>query len=954
MKWIFSLTIICVTSVPATDLSDLLPAPERGVPTDWLIDPSPFEAGVFRTEDPHELVLENGLVRRTFRVAPNAATVGLDQQVTGHAVLRAVRPEAEVTIDAVTHPVGGLTGQPNHAFLLPEWLEEMHADPAAFQFTGFEIGEPRERFAWKRVRHHAPDAVWPPPGVHLQMHYRMPEPPSGPSGALASEAGRERMMETRFDGATVLHAGWTARASSAHPRSSVANEGKAGEIFTPPHTHAFLEHELPPGVRLVETRIDPGTDRSASWGPGLALVWRNGQTLKFNLAPGGYDVDGKPAFGCYDGARERFNLGKGEPSSDTAVTLRLRIDQNTVFCEALHAGKWKTYHQTGIDPSLGEPVAVRVGKLDKSGGASDHAGPHGEPTRLRVESFAAYGALDEAALLATPASVAPPITLTVHYELYDGAPVFGKWITVHNGGDTTITIDRFASEILAVAEEHNPVETRAGVVHPVPQSLHVETDFAFGGFNHEHANRHVVHWRPDPQYTSIVNYSREQPTLLVVSPDRGPARDVAPGGTFESQRTFQLVHDSTCRTRRSLALKRMYRTIAPWTTENPLMHHLLSSDPDTVRQAIDRAAEVGFEMVILSFGSGFNIENDDPAFLDAWKSVADHARAKGIDLGAYSLLSSRRIGGGNDVVSPPGEKPTHGSCPALTSEWGREYFRKLYQFHRHTGFSVFEHDGSYPGDADVTPRPPLQKGGPDSQWAQWRIIRDFYQWCRGEGIFLNVPDYYFLSGSNKAGMGYREVNWSLPRAHQVIHTRQNIFDGTWEKTPPMGWMFVPLAQYHGGGAAATIEPLDRHRDHYGRMLASNLALGVQACYRGPRLFDTPATKALVKHRVQWFKQHRDILESDLVHGRRADGRDLDWMLHVNPKLDTKGMLVVFNPLDREVTRTLDLDLYYTGLEERARVSSMGGAETTHQLDRRSRLRLSVTVPAGGLSWATIR
>jgi hypothetical protein len=937
----------------AADPRDLPPAPQRGLAGDWLLDSSAFKAGVFHTDHPHELVLENGLVRRTFRLSPNAATVGLDHQVTGHAVIRAVRPEVEVTIDGTTYPVGGLVGQPNHAFLLPEWLETMQTDPAAFQFTGFEVGETRERFAWKRVRHHAPDATWPPKGVYLQMHYRMPAPQSGPSASPASDAGRERMMETRFDGATALPDGWTARVTTAHQRSSVANEGKAGEIFTPPHTHAFVERPLPPGVRLVETRIDPGTDRSASWGPGIALVWKSGHTIKLNLGSSGFDAENKPAFSCFDGSREWFNLGKGEPSLDATTTMRLRIEGTAVFCEALHEGKWKTYHQASLPPGLGDPALVRLGKLDKSGGATDHASPPGEPGRLRIESFAAYGPLDEASPT-TPLPQSPPITLTVHYELYDGVPVFCKWLTLRNGGDTTITVDRFSSEILAVAEEDSPVETRAGVAQPLPQALHVETDFAFGGFNHDHANRHVVHWRPDPQYTSIVNYTRDQPTLLVVSPDRGPAQDIAPGGTFESHRTLQLVHDSTCRTRRGLTLKRMYRTLAPWTTENPLMHHLLDSRPEAVRQAIDHAAEVGFEMIILSFGSGFNIENDDPAFLDTWKGVADHARSKGIDIGSYSLLSSRRIGGGNDIVSPPGEKPTHGSCPALTSGWGQEYFRKLYHFHRRTGFSAFEHDGSYPGDVDVTPRPPLQKGAEDSQWAQWRIIRDFYQWCRSEGIYLNVPDYYFLSGSNKTGMGYREVNWSLPRAHQVIHTRQNIFDGSWEKTPSMGWMFVPLAQYHGGGAAATIEPLDRHRDHYGSMLASNLAMGVQACYRGPRLFDTPATKAVVKQWVDWFKQHRDILESDMVHGRRADGRDLDWMLHVNPKLETKGMLVVFNPLDREVSRTLDLDLYYTGLEGRARVAPMGGAEAEHPLHRGTRLHLPVTVPAGGLFWATIR
>jgi hypothetical protein len=92
----------------------------------------------------------------------------------------------------------------------------------------------------------------------------------------------------------------------------------------------------------------------------------------------------------------------------------------------------------------------------------------------------------------------------------------------------------------------------------------------------------------------------------------------------------------------------------------------------------------------------------------------------------------------------------------------------------------------------------------------------------------------------------------------------------------------------------------------------------------------------------------------MVHGRRADGRDLDWMLHVNPKLETKGMLVVFNPLDHDVTRILDIDLYYTGLEGSARVAPMGEGEAEHPLVRGTRLHLPVTVPAGGMFWASLR
>ena len=136
-----------------------------------------------------------------------------------------------------------------------------------------------------------------------------------------------------------------------------------------------------------------------------------------------------------------------------------------------------------------------------------------------------------------------------------------------------------------------------------------------------------------------------------------------------------------------------------------------------------------------------------------------------------------------------------------------------------------------------------------------------YADCLANGVFLNVPDNYFLAGSNKTGMGYRESNWSLPREQQHIHARQNLYDGTWEKTPSMGWMMVPLVEYQGGGPAATIEPLKDHLADYEMHLANNLGYGAQACYRGPRLYDSPEVKAAVIKWVSWFKKYRAILES---------------------------------------------------------------------------------------------
>ena len=544
------------------------------------------------------------------------------------------------------------------------------------------------------------------------------------------------------------------------------------------------------------------------------------------------------------------------------------------------------------------------------------------------------------------------VHVSVHYEMYDGIPAYSKWITLDNQSSQPIDVDAFTSEIVAVVEAASWVETR-GVPMPTP-NIHVETDYSFGGMRPENASRLSVHWVEDPDYSTQVNYLKTTPALLEVRPTVGPDQTVQPGQTFESFRTFVLLYDATDQERKGLSLKRLYRTIAPWVTENPIMMHVRFADWESVKQAIDQAADVGFEMVILTFGSGFEIENDSPEYRAEMQRYAAYARSKGVELGGYSLLSSRRIDPEEDnTVNPDTGKPggqTHGFSPALASPWGQAYFKNLYDFYESSGFTLLEHDGSYPGDLDAAARPPLQKGVDDSRWVQWRIISDFYKWCLGQGIYLNVPDWYFLVGSTKVAMGYREVNWSLPRAQQVIHSRQNIYDGTWTKTPSMGWMFVPLTEYHGGGEAATIEPLDKHLDHYERMLSSNLALGVQAAYRGPRLYDTDRTRSMVKRWVDWYNTYRDILESDMIHGRRADGRDIDWMLHVNPSLKHKGMLVLFNPLDKAVKKTIKVPLYYTGINHSARVFHEGSTPKTLHLSRDYTVSLDVEVDARGMTW----
>ena len=266
---------------------------------------------------------------------------------------------------------------------------------------------------------------------------------------------------------------------------------------------------------------------------------------------------------------------------------------------------------------------------------------------------------------------------------------------------------------------------------------------------------------------------------------------------------------------------------------------------------------------------------------------------------------------------------------------------------------LLEHDGPYPGDLCASTNHPGHRGLADSQWANWRMSADLYAWCRERGVYVNQPDYYFLSGGNKTAMGYREDNWSLPRAQQLIHARQNIFDGTWSKPQTAGWMFVPLTEYQGGGAAATIEPLHEHLDAYDGHLANTLGAGVQACWRGPRLYDTDETKTLVRNWVSWYREYRDILESDIIPCRRADGRDIAYLLHVNPSLKRCGFAMIHNPLPVAVDRIVTLPLYYTGLRKSALIREQGGKGRRYDLDDRQRAFVPVRIPPGGRTWLVV-
>ena len=668
---------------------------------DWLVQP--FRQPALVEEKDSQLIIDNGLIRRTFATTPNFATVDYTNQITGNTLLRAIKPEAVLAINGNEYEVGGLKGQPDYAYLDSDWIADLTSDENAFQFREYRVGKPEIRYPWVH-RRSTTSSVHPPEGVKLTV------------------------------------------------------------VFSPP------------------------------------------------------------------------------PSANS-------------------------------------------------------------------------------------------LQVCLHYELYQGIPALSKWLTIHNESQEPIQLDALNCEILASNEQEK-------------HRLHVESDYAFSGME-------TTHWGPDADYKTQVDYNYQMPLLMTSRYPLGPGVLLQPGETFKSFRTFEILHDSDARERKGLARRKMYRTVAPQVTENPIFMHVRSAEPDAVRLAIDQCAEVGFEMVIMTFGSGFNIESEDPEYITTMKELTDYAHHKGIQLGGYTLMcASRNAGEDFNCVDPDTGQPgsRFGQSACLASRWVDGYFQRVLNFMDATGMDIIETDGPYHGDICAATTHEHHNGLADSQLRQWEACVHFYHECRKRGIYINSPDQYYLNGSNKCGMGYRETNFSLPRERQILIARQNIYDATYEKTPSMGWMFVPLVEYHGGGAAATFEPLCEHLDDYESHLAQNFGSGVIACYRGPRLFDTEQTKTVVKKWVDFYKKYRPILDSDLIHVRRPDGRSIDCVLHANAQINPCGLAMLYNPTRTVQRMTLKLPLYYTGLSEIAKVREKEGESKCYKIDRHYNIEIPIELEARSVSY----
>ena len=248
-----------------------------------------------------------------------------------------------------------------------------------------------------------------------------------------------------------------------------------------------------------------------------------------------------------------------------------------------------------------------------------------------------------------PSSVALPqhsmVTVVVNYEMYEGAPILAKWVTVEYAHDTVVVVDNIVVEYLSTQKPYSP-ESNLPYPRPWDHSCagHDTSSWLYVEATEPHGP--MVSWEVDPEISKTpgadepllkCNYSTGLGVLLGTTGKKagglGGVSNPITLTQVESFRVLELVTDSSELERVGLSRRRMTRLLTPQTQESPMFFHGTNTSAAGVQAAVDQMEEVGFEMFVYSFGSGFNMENTDPAYIAEIAETVKYANAKGIEVG---------------------------------------------------------------------------------------------------------------------------------------------------------------------------------------------------------------------------------------------------------------------------------------------------------------------------------
>jgi len=148
----------------------------------------------------------------------------------------------------------------------------------------------------------------------------------------------------------------------ASVRGKIVNRPDSVIMTGPANAYNVIQRPIS-DFKSIRVTVNTGTDLGLSWGPGISVIWPNGN-LKVNLRR-------KNTYGATLNGKETIGIGKVMPNKE--YVLRISKANDLYKCEVMGDGVWTTILTVPVSVLPGTPTNLLIGKTNKRGSISDYS-----------------------------------------------------------------------------------------------------------------------------------------------------------------------------------------------------------------------------------------------------------------------------------------------------------------------------------------------------------------------------------------------------------------------------------------------------------------------------------------------------------------------------------------------------------------------------------------------------
>lgn len=123
-----------------------------------------------------------------------------------------------------------------------------------------------------------------------------------------------------------------------------------------------------------------------------------------------------------------------------------------------------------------------------------------------------------------------------------------------------------------------------------------------------------------------------------------------------------------------------------------------TTDEETFKALVDQLASVGsFDLIMMSFGSGFSMEDTSSANTDKISTLIEYARSHHLEVGGYDLIDERQPTAAEAAYATvdPATNQTTGGGLCFASGWARTLTKDVLTWVENHSLTAIETDGAY-------------------------------------------------------------------------------------------------------------------------------------------------------------------------------------------------------------------------------------------------------------------